>query len=135
MRTVVAPIKEATFGETPRLTRWSRYSPSVVQVTGYLMSPCASATFFFITAFSGPGDSPSPKISSVTPCRMSLCERPSAINDSVAQLSMLMNPGATARPVASISARPRALSNLPMAVMLSPSIARSATTGALPLPS
>ena len=36
--------------------------------------------------------------SRVTPCLMSLMLRPSSISDSVAQLSMLMKPGATARP-------------------------------------
>ena len=71
------------------------------------MSPCCSTISFFIASLSGPIDSPSPMTSSVTPWRMSLCERPSSISDSLAQLSMLMKPGATARPRASIS-RPAA---------------------------
>ena len=62
-----------------------RYSPSVVQVMSYLMSPCCSTRRFFIASLSGPIELPSPKISSVTPCRMSPCERPSAISDSVDQ--------------------------------------------------
>ena len=48
-------------------------------------------------------DQPSPMTSSVTPWRISLCEAPSSINDSFDQLIMLMNPGATARPSASIT--------------------------------
>ena len=98
MRTVVAPTNEATLVETPRATRWSRYSPSVVQAMSNLMSPWRSIISFFIASLSGPIDQPSPNTSSVTPWRMSLCERPSASSDSVAQLSMLMKPGATARP-------------------------------------
>ena len=65
----------------------------------YLMSPCSSTIRFFISSVSGPIELPSPKISSVTPWRMSPCERPSAISDSIAQDSMLMKPGTTARPV------------------------------------
>ena len=42
MRTVVAPTNDATFGETPRRSRYSRYSPSVVQAISYLMSPWCS---------------------------------------------------------------------------------------------
>ncbi len=49
---------------------------------------------------------PSPKTSSVTPWRSSLWERPSWMSDSSEWLSMLTKPGATARPVASISSRP-----------------------------
>jgi hypothetical protein len=60
----------------------------------------------FIASFHGPIDMPSPITSSVTPWRMSLWPRPSAISDSVAQLSMLMKPGATASPLASTSVPP-----------------------------
>lgn len=48
-------------------------------------------------------DQPSPMTSSVTPWRMSLCDRPSSISDSLDQLIMLMKPGATAWPSASIT--------------------------------
>ncbi len=53
---------------------------------------------------------PSPRTSRVTPCRMSLCERPSSINETLAQHIMLMKPGATARPAASTSVFPSGLS-------------------------
>ena len=60
----------------------------------------------FILSFKGPIDDPSPKTSKVTPCLISLNERPSLIKDIVAQLSILINPGETANPVASISVLP-----------------------------
>ena len=103
MRTVVAPTNDATFVETPFFSRnvevlaERRPGDVVLDVALKLGRSASSSTF------SGPMDSPSPITSSVTPCRMSLCDRPSWINDSVAQLNMLMKPGATARPRASIS--------------------------------
>ena len=45
-------------------------------------------------------------ISVVTPCRIVLWARPSVRSDSVDHESMLMKPGATARPVASIGDGP-----------------------------
>ena len=57
----------------------------------------------------------------VTPWRISPCERPSAISDSVDQQSMLMKPGATARPAASIDgAAASAFERSPTAAMRSP---------------
>ena len=50
----------------------------------------------------------SPNTDSVTPCRMPLCDRPSAMSAVSEWFSMSMKPGATARPDASISERPRA---------------------------
>ena len=102
MRTVAAPTKLATLGAIPRRSSVPRYSPSVVQVIGYLMSPSRSRASRFISGVSGPIDQPSPITSSVTPCRMSLWPRGSSSSDSLAQLSMLMKPGATAKPLASI---------------------------------
>ena len=46
-------------------------------------------------------DQPSPMICVVTPWRISPCDWPSTSSDSVDQDSMLMKPGATARPRAS----------------------------------
>ncbi len=86
-------------------------------------------------AFSGPIDTPSPKTSSVTPWRMSLCERPSASSESVAQLSMLMKPGATASPWASISFLAVMFPRSPIAAMRSPRIATSPVVGLPPVPS
>ena len=40
-RTVVAPTNDATFGDTPRRSRYSRYSPSVVQSIVVFESPCS----------------------------------------------------------------------------------------------
>ena len=54
---------------------------------------------------------------------------------SVAQDSMLMNPGATARPRASISSVPRAAESLPIAAILSPTIPTSASRPGPPRPS
>ena len=85
-------------------------------------------------SFSGPSDQPSPKTSSVTPWRMSDCDRPSAKSVSVAHDSMLMKPGATAIPEASSSRAPRALT-LPTAAMRSPSMAMSPERGDAPVPS
>ena len=68
------------------------------------MSFWSRSIFSRTRSFTGPIDSPSPMISVVTPWRISLCEWPSAISDSVDHESMLMKPGATARPCASITA-------------------------------
>ena len=80
-------------------------------------------------------DAPSPITSNVTPWRMSLMERGSTSSDSVAQLSMLMNPGATAMPVASISVGAAAADRSPMAAMVSAEMPMSARIGAVPDPS
>src|SRR5712692_5480303 len=134
MRTVVAPTNDAMLVEMPRATSAWSASSSVVQVMSYLMSPCCSSRSFFMRSFSGPSDHPSPNTSSVTPCRMSDCERPSAKSVSVAHDSMLMKPGATARPVASSSRAPRSVI-VPMAAMRSASMATSPRTEGPPVPS
>ena len=99
------------------------------------MSPCFSISSFFIASFKGPSDQPSPITSSVTPCLISLCDRPSSISDLSAQLSIFINPGATAFPPASISVIPWAFLRLPTAAMVSPFIARSPLYDAEPDPS
>jgi len=99
------------------------------------MSPWRLSISSFIAWLRGPMELPSPRTSRVTPCRMSLCERPSSINDALAQHIMLMKPGATARPAASISVCPLALPSEPMAAIASPLIATSPTKPADPLPS
>ena len=71
-------------------------------------------------------DPPSPNTSRVTPCLISLRERPSAINEVVAQLSMLINPGETAMLLASISSLPRSGMFGAIFTILSPCIAKSA---------
>jgi hypothetical protein len=68
---------------------------------------CSASASAFWAGLNGPIDQPSPITSRVTPWRMSLCARPSRISGSAAQLSMLMKPGATASPRASISVLPR----------------------------
>ena len=73
--------------------------------------------------------------SSVTPWRISLCEAPSSINDSCDQLIMLMNPGATARPSASITWWAATRPTSPTAAIRSLLIATSPTFGGRPLPS
>ena len=100
-RIVVAPTYDATFCATPRLSSSFRYSASVVQVMSYLRSPWALRRRCFISSVSGPIESPSPMIWVVTPCRISPCDRPSTSSVSVDHESMLMNPGATVRFVAS----------------------------------
>ncbi len=89
------------------------------------MSACCATISAFMASLSGPIDQPSPITSSVTPWRMSLCERPSSIRDSLAQDIMLMKPGATARPVTSISRSAVAPPMSPSAVILSSSMATS----------
>ena len=84
---------------------------------------------------SGPIDVPSPKISSVTPWRISPSERPSAISDSFAHDSMLMKPGATARPSALTSIKAEADPRSPIAVTRSPRMPTSARTPGAPVPS
>ena len=64
-----------------------------------------------------------------------LCDRPSSISDVSAWFSMSMNPGATARPVASTSCRPRALVRRTARDDAIAWIARSSTTPGAPVPS
>ena len=134
-RTVAAPTNEATLGAIPRRSRWARYSASVVHSISYLKSPCWARARAFISGVSGPSDQPSPKISVVTPWRMSPCDRPSAISDSVAHESMFTKPGATARPRASTTVAAFALPRLPMAAMRSPRMPTSARRPGAPVPS
>ena len=101
----------------------------------YLMSPWLALLYALSESDQGPMDSPSPMISRVTPWRISPCDFPSSISVSLAQLSMLMKPGATARPVTSSSTLPRAFERSPIAATVSPLIATSAVTGAAPVPS
>src|SRR6478736_5136270 len=136
MRTVVAPMKDATLGVMPFFCRPSRYSPSVVQSIGYLMSPCCLTSSSFIFGVYGPMDQPSPMISSVTPCLVSLKPRPSAISDSVAQLSTLMNPGDTAWPFASSICFAVAAAPFGSSAAMRPSFTATSTScAAPPLPS
>ena len=134
-RTVVAPMNDATLVAMPLCTRCSRYSLSVVQGISNSMSPCCSSCSARMLSFTGPMEEPSPKTSSVTPCRMSPCERPSSMRDSVAQLSMLMKPGATASPDASISILAEAALKSPRVTMVSPAIAMSSGAPSAPVPS
>ena len=97
--------------------------------------PARAGIRCFISAFSGPYDQPSPKISVVTPWRMSPCERASTSSDSVAHDSMLMKPGATASPLASITSRALAAASSPTAAMRSPRRHRSAWYAGPPVPS
>src|SRR5260221_13955574 len=127
-------MNEPTFGVTPRCCSQSRYSRRVVHAAGYLMSACCSTSSCFMAGESGPIDSPSPKISVVTPCFVSESPRPAAMSDSWAWRMMLMKPGATARPCTSSSCRPRPCTS-PSAAIRSPRIARSLGTAGLPLPS
>jgi hypothetical protein len=132
---VPAPMNDATFVAMPFRSRNFRYSASVVQSYSNLMSPCSDFQRFFISSVSGPIDVPSPKISSVTPWRISPSERPSAINDSVAHESMLMKPGATARPSALTSIKAEADPRSPIAASRSPRMPTSARTPGVPVPS
>ena len=102
-RGVAEPMKEDTFGETPRASRYSRYSPRVVHSISYLMSPCWLSAHSFNESAMGPMEFPSPMTSRVTPWRMSLMARPSSMMVSVAQLMRFTNPGETAIPPAEIS--------------------------------
>ena len=88
-----------------------------------------------ISSVSGPIESPSPKISVVTPSRISPCDRPSTIRDSTDQESMLMNPGATASPFASRTRVAEAFDRSPMAAIRSPRMPTSARRGGPPVPS
>src|SRR5215213_155781 len=77
----------------------------------------------------------SPNICVVTPCLISLRDRGSTIKDDSECESMLMKPGATAWPVASMITGELARLKLPTAVMRSPFIPTSARLGGRPLPS
>ena len=57
------------------------------------------------------------------------------MSDSVAHESMLMKPGATASPAASIVAPAEAEAKSPMPAIVSPAIATSAVRGGFPEPS
>ena len=134
-RTVAAPRYEATLGATPFFSRYARYSASVVHLTSYLRSPCSSFMRRFISSVRGPIELPSPKISVVTPWRISPCERPSTISDSVDHESMLMKPGATASPFASTTMPAVAEDRSPTAATASPRTPTSARRPGRPLPS
>ena len=99
------------------------------------MSPISSTMRFFMASLSGPIELPSPKISSVTPWRMSPCDRPSASSDSVAHESMLMKPGATARPAASMVVLAVSAERSPTRSMRSPLMPTSARRPGDPVPS
>ena len=88
-----------------------------------------------MVALSGPSDEPSPSTSSVTPCRMSPCDLPSRRNALAVQLSMLIKPGETALPVASITVLPRSSVGAPRYEIRSPRMATVPTNGTPPLPS
>ncbi len=79
-------------------------------------------------------DSPSPKISSVTPWRISLCDRPSANRPHSLDI-MLMNPGAITSPRTSRSIFPRAPETSPTFAIVSPLIATPPAMHGDPLPS
>ena len=134
-RMVAAPTNEATLGETPFFSSMARYSARVVQVMSYWMSPCWSFIRRFMSAVRGPIELPSPITSRVTPWRISLCERPSAMRESVDQESMFTKPGATARPAASSTVPARARRRSPTAAMRSPRIPTSARRPTAPVPS
>ncbi len=135
MRSVAVPTNDAILAATPLFSRYSRYSPRVVHSISYLMSPCEAFISSFMLSLQGPHESPSPITSSVTPWQMSLIDLPSSMSDSTAQLSMLMNPGATTIPCASSSVRPRALFRSPIAAMVSPLMPTSPVKAADPEPS
>ena len=88
-------LRDAALLEFVQILRQRRPGDLVLEVAHLLEAR------FFISGVSGPIELPSPKICVVTPWRSSPCERPSTSSDSVDHESMLMNPGATARPVAS----------------------------------
>ncbi len=90
---------------------------------------------FLMASLTGPHDQPSPMIWVVTPWRISLCPRPSASSESTDQLSMLMKPGATARPCASTTTLARAPVRSPTSAMRLPRMPTSARRGASPVPS
>ncbi|MNC88464.1 hypothetical protein D3C83_42800 [compost metagenome] len=92
----------------------------MVHATSYLTSPWNCRSSAFIVSLSGPIDVPSPITSSVTPWRMSLCERPSSISDSFDQHIILIKPGAMASPAASITVGAEALLRSPIAAIVSP---------------
>ena len=79
--------------------------------------------------------SPSPNTSSVTPWRISPCEFPSSNNVTGDQLSMLMNPGETAMPLASISFFAFSFDRSPINAMVSLLIPISALNCSPPFPS
>ncbi len=132
-RIVGAPMNDATFCEIPCFSRWLRYSASVVHSISYFRSPCASRRRFFISSLSGPIEL-SPKIWVVTPCRSSLNERLSTNQEVSEWESMLMRPGATAIPLASMIVGAVARLRFPTATIRSPFNPTSAFTGARPVP-
>ena len=95
------PDKRSDITRDARCSRYRKYSASVAHLISYLMSPWSRRIRSLMRSLSGPIENPSPMIWVVTPWRISLCERPSSMSDSVDQESMLMKPGATAIPLAS----------------------------------
>ena len=108
-RIVVAPMNDATFVrdaaplEVLQVLRQRRPGDLVLDVAHLLVRRASSSP-----RSAAPSSCPRRRSACVTPWRMSPCERPSTSSDSVAHDSMLMNPGATARPVASTTVAARA---------------------------
>jgi hypothetical protein len=100
-----------------------------------LESPWPSLIRTFITSVRGPMDEPSPKISVVTPWRISPCERLSTRRLSTDQESMLMKPGVTALPAAFTTVLACAFERSPTAATRSPRTPTSARTPGRPVPS
>ena len=81
----------------------SRYSPSVFHSILYLISPCDFCSSFFQLIIQRPHTPSFTHYFQGYSLSYITLRRPSSINDSVAQLSILIKPGATAFPFASIS--------------------------------
>ena len=126
---------EATFWDTPRFSAYARYPASVLHATSNVRSAAASRMRSRISGVSGPWLLPSPKICVVTPWVSSLSERWSCSMLVYEWLSMLMKPGATASPAASITVPAFASPSGAIDTMRSPSTATSAAYGSPPLPS
>ena len=83
----------------------------------------------------GPEEVPSPNTSRVTPCLRSLSDLPSFINEPYPQLSMLINPGATDLPEASIVFFASNCLDFPTYKIISSLIAIVPSEGLSPVPS
>ena len=94
-----------------------------------------SAMYSMSSVFTGAKVTPQlPITTDVTPCQHELEPIGSQASCASRCVWMSTNPGVTTLPTASISVRP-GVSTVPTAVILSPSMATSATVASLPLPS
>src|SRR4051795_8701413 len=135
-RRLTPPMKLATLGATPLRSRWSSPCDSRGKTTSTSrpMSPQGRIAST-IRSSDGPSENASPNTSVVTPCSRSDAPVGSSCKVPHAWLSTLTKPGATVRPVTSMTVASTCCGTSPTATIRSPSTATSARRAGAPVPS